>query len=486
MPENPMSEERVFFIPVEELCKGAAVTCTPDLDVVSMARLMLARDISSLVVVDPDGKAVGIVTIRDCRNIVANHGHDIGTLLVRDVMSATLITLRRRDHVFDAIAKMSRHNIHRLIVLDDNGALFGVVTDTDLVRAMTRTPLYLHQDLQSAQSIEQLRTVNTRMLDMVRYATRTGADVNSLIQLISHFNDAFTLRLIAILERDEGIRLPEGAALLALGSEGRGEQTLRTDQDSAMVYLDDLSLDKVGEAERFAARLVDALEDLGVPRCPGNTMASNPQWRRTLSEWKDALDEWIFVPTPEHMVDFGMFQDLRILHGDETLERELREHIIDAVRRHPSFLPNMARAVVRFQPPLGMFGNIKVEKSGKNSGMVDIKKAGIFAVTVGASLLCLEAGSVGGSTMEKLERLGKVGLIAPGDLETVQESFSYLVQLRLQRQLLALQGGGAPTNHVDPKSLTERDQDRLKQALKGAGLFLQIIRDHYQLDLVSS
>jgi CBS domain-containing protein len=484
MSHNTLSEDSVFFLPVEALCKGPAATCDPGMDVVAMARLMRSHDISSLVVMEGETVA-GIVTIRDCRDLVADHSDALGALRVRDIMSTHLITLRRRDYVFDAIFKMSRHNIHRLIVLDDDGSLFGVVTDTDLVRAKTRTPLYLHQELESAQSIDHLRTISARMLDMVRYATRTGADIKSLIQLISHFNDAFTHRLIAILECDEGIRLPEGAAWLALGSEGRGEQTLRTDQDSAVVYEDDLSPEKRADAERFAHRLVDALEDLGVPRCPGNTMASNPQWRHTLSEWKELLNQWIIVPTPEHMVNFGMFQDLRILHGDEALERSLRDYVRETVQSHTSFLANMARAIVRFQPPLGMFGRIKVEQRGENRGKVDIKKAGIFALTVGTSLLALEAGIVGGSTWDKLEQLGKRGSLAPSDLETVQESFTYLVQLRLQRQLRALDAGNKPTNHVDPLIMTEMERDRFRQALKGAGTFLRIIRDHYQLDLVS-
>ena len=484
MANSTISEDSFFFIPVEILCKGSAVTCDPDMDVVAMARLMRSHDISSLVVID-QGAVAGIVTIRDCRDLVADQGDRLAELRVRDIMSSSLITLKRRDYVFDAIFKMSRHNIHRLVVLNDDGTLFGVITDTDLIRAKTRTPLYLHQELESAQSIDQLRTIGARMLDMVRHASSTGADVKSLIQLISHFNDAFTLRLIAFLERDEGIRLPEGVTYLALGSEGRGEQTLRTDQDSAIVYVDDLPPGKLAEAERFAVRLVDALADLGVPRCPGNTMASNPQWRRSLSEWKQLLEQWISTPTPAHMVDFGMFQDLRMLHGDETLERQLRDHIRDTIQRNTLFLPSMARSIVRFQPPLGMFGRIKVERAGAHGGEVDIKKAGIFALTVGASLLALEAGIVGGSTWDKLEQLGEKGVIAPGDLETVKEAFTYLVHLRLQRQLKALAAGGKPTNHVNPLIMTDMERDRFRQALKGTGAFLRIIRDHYQLDLVS-
>lgn len=341
------------------------------------------------------------------------------------------------------------------------------------------------EEFESAHSIEQLRMIFARMSDMVRHATRTGGDIKSVTKLISHYNDAITTRLIALLDLDEGIRLPEGATYLALGSEGRGEQTLRTDQDSAIVHADDLPADRLAEAERFAVRLAAALEALGVPRCPGNTMASNPRWRHSLSQWKHLLDLWISVPTPEHMAEFSMFQDLRALHGDETLGRQLCEHIRQSVQYNTSFLSNMAHFVVRFQPPLGMFGRIKVERSGEQRGKVDIKKGGIFAITIGASLLSLEAGIVGGNTWDKLERLGQLGLIAPGDLGEVEESFNCLVRLRLQQQLLAVDSGAEPSNCVDPVSMVEAERERLRQALKGVGVFLQIIRDHYQLELVS-
>ncbi|MGB9082098.1 MAG: DUF294 nucleotidyltransferase-like domain-containing protein, partial [Desulfuromonadaceae bacterium] len=189
----------------------------------------------------------------------------------------------------------------------------------------------LYQEIVAAHSIGALRALSIRILDITDAALRSGAGTKDIVQLISRFNDAITVRLIALLENSEGIRLPEGTAYLALGSEGRGEQTLRTDQDSAIVYSDDFPPENLCHVERFAARLVDALEEIGVPRCPGNIMASNPQWRHGLTEWKRLLTLWITVPTPEHMLNFGIFQDIRPLYGNLSLGTELRDHIRHAV-----------------------------------------------------------------------------------------------------------------------------------------------------------
>ena len=484
MAYPPFSEESFLFVQIRTLCQGTPVTCAPDVSVVEAARLMRAQDISGVVVVEQNAP-VGVVSVSDLRNLVADAAGVVADRQVREIMSAGLVTVRGDDLVFEAIFRMAKHNIHRLVVLDETGGLLGVITDTDLLRLQTRTPLYLNQEIETAVSIEQLRKVSTRMIAMVSFASRAGADTKSLVQLISHLNDAFTLRIIALLDSVEGVRLPPGAAYLVLGSEGRGEQTLRTDQDSAIVYADDLLPVQLAEIERFSVRLVDALEQIGVPRCPGETMASNPQWRHSLSEWRALLEHWVTVPKSEHMVNFGMFQDFRTVWGETRFEAELHAHLLATLQRFALFFPYMARHIARFPPPVGMFGHIRVERRGEHRGEVDLKKAGIFAVTEGASLLALENGAVGGSTWDKLELLRQRGILPAGDVEIVQQAYTYLVQLRLQRQLKALEAGKQPSNHLNPLAIPDVERDRLRHALKGVATFQRILRDRFKIDFIS-
>ncbi len=287
------------------------------------------------------------------------------------------------------------------------------------------------------------------------------------------------------MDRLEGIALPAKAAYLALGSEGRGEQTLRTDQDSAMIYADDITALELNGCARFADRLVEALEYVGIPRCPGNTMASNPQWRHSITEWQQLLEKWISVPTGEHMVNFGMFQDFRTIHGDNRLETSLHEFIHDTTQRHMIFFPYVAKNIVRFPAPLGMFGRIKVERRGKNRGKVDLKKSGIFAITEGASLLALEHNVDKGTTWDKLEKLSQLGVLSAKNAEIYSESFSQLVNFRLQRQLSDLAAGKKPSNAIDPQRLDEKSQKQLREALRGVNQLLRFMRDHYRLDSIS-
>lgn len=380
---------------------------------------------------------------------------------------------------------MAKHNIHRLIIIDEFDKLTGVITDTDLLRIQTSSPLYLVQEIESANSIEQLNTLGHKMTRMLHFAIKTNADAQSLTQLIAYFNDALTQRLIYILDRYHDVRLPSGAAYLSLGSEGRQEQTLRTDQDSAIVYRDDLSPDDILQVRCFAEKIVAGLETIGVPLCSGNMMASNPEWCHTLTEWKYLVEAWITRPDPDATVHFGVFQDLRVMHGDLFFETELREFICECARLNSIFFPNMARNIIRFKPPLGLFGRFQVEKKGEQRGKLDLKKGGVFALTRGVSLIALEAGIIGGSTWSKLERLHHQHLVSDHDLETLRDAFTFLVKMRLSKQLIALSSGMSVDNFVDPLLLTDRERDQLREAFKGVETLLNILKTRYHLDLLA-
>jgi CBS domain-containing protein len=441
-------------------------------------------NISGIVVVDHDAP-VGIVTLRDLRNLIADAAHKIGIMTARDVMKSSLITIRASDYLFKAIFLMAKHNIHRLVVVDEFDRLSGVMTDTDLLRIQARSPLYLVQEIESATTIEQLRLTGDKITDMLQYAVKINADAQSLIQLIAHFNDALTQQLIFILDRHHNVRLPSGAAFLALGSEGREEQTLRTDQDNAIVFRDDFSPEKRSEVQRFAESVVAALESVGVPLCPGNMMASNPDWCHSLSEWKQLVEQWITAPGPDETVHFGVFQDLRVLHGEKSFEDELRAHICECARRDSIFFPSMARNIVRFKPPIGMFGRLLVEKKGAQRGKLDLKKGGIFALTKGISLVALETGIIGGTTWSKLERLQHLHLVSDQDLDVIRDAFSFLIKMRLEKQLIALSSGKEPVNFVDPLVLTKRERDQLRTALRGVDTLIKLLNSRYQLDLIA-
>ncbi|MDH3997826.1 MAG: DUF294 nucleotidyltransferase-like domain-containing protein [Desulfuromonadales bacterium] len=484
MSGNNFCEESFFFLHIDSICRSPAVTCAPDANIVHAARLMHQQNITGLVVTEGE-TPVGILSVRDLRDLIATGTRDLSSYIVGEIMHVGVITVRQDAYVFEAIFKMAKHNIHRLAVVDKEQKLIGVINDTDLLSLQTRSPLYLTQEIEITDSVEGLRDINGHILDMVHCAMQSGADTRSLVQLITHFNDAFTQRIIALMEQEDGIRLPPNAAYLALGSEGRGEQTLRTDQDSALVYADDISEKDLAACVLFSEKLVDTLEFVGVPRCPGNTMASNPQWRHSLSEWTQKVESWINTPVSENMVNFGMFQDFRTIHGNTELEMALHESIYQAAQRNNLLFPYVAKNVVRFPAPIGMFGRIKTERSGENRGKLDLKKGGIFAITSGVSLLALEQNIHQGTTWDKIEQLSKEGVLSDKNAEAISEAFSILLHYRLKQQLSNLTAGKKPSNCIDPMRMPERDRNQLRKALRGVNQLLRFIREHYRLDFIS-
>ena len=184
------------------------------------------------------------------------------------------------------------------------------------------------------------------------------------------------------------------------------------------------------------------------------------------------------------MVNFGMFQDMRAMHGSLALEQQLREHILAESHRQALFFSYMARNIVRFKPPMGLFGRIKTESRGDYKGMFDLKRGGIFALTLGVSLLSLYYGNMGGTTWEKIGRLRQLGKIAAEDLDKIEESFTFLLKLRLQRQFRALESGRKPTNYIDPLVMTDRERELLRNAFKGVNLLLHILEETFQLKMI--
>jgi CBS domain-containing protein len=476
-------EENVFFLPVKDFCQRQVVTCSPDEPLVEVARTMRERNISSVVVCE-DGEPAGIVTDRDLRNKVIARGEDPRPLTVRTVMNSPLQVVGEEEHLFEALHRMFRLGIHRVGVVDAAGGLTGIITDSDIIRLQTRSPQQMLRDIEEAATPEDLKIIHSRVQSLVVHLTGTGVPTTELVRMIAHLNDRILLRLILLLRAQRFSDLTERFAFIVLGSEGRREQTLTTDQDNAIVYADDLPEPDVQKIAAFSRELIDALVAVGVPPCPGGIMASNDTWRRSLSGWMEILDRWFSSSTPEHILNGSMFFDLRTIYGDPSLERSLKKEIIERLQRDAIFLLRMAENVLRFRPPLGWFGRIKVERKGEYRGLLDVKKAGIFAITEGVKVLALEAGVMGGGTRERIRMLAEKKVFTPEEADDLEASFNFLGILRLRGQVAAIKEGRGPNNHVDLDHINRMEKGRLRLALEGVETFQGFLKRHFHLDTI--
>ena len=479
-----MPEENTFFLPVKDHCHRGLITCHIEDKIVDAAVIMRDQSISSIIVCDDGGEPVGIMTDRDLRIKVIAGRVDPEISVVREVMASPVISVNEDDTLFEVLYQMSRHRIHRLGVVDQQNKLVGIINESDIIRLQNRSPQKLLRSIDEATCVADLKTIHDHMEELIIFLRGNGVSTRDLVRLISLVNDQLALRLIEILREDGFADLPERCAYLVLGSEGRREQTLKTDQDNAIIYADDLSSAEIERLADFSRALIDSLIEIGVPECPGGIMAKNKFWRRNLSDWKDAIDGWIAVPSGENILNFSMFSDMRTLWGDLSLEKELQRHVVQRASENGIFLAHMAANVCRFPPPLGIFGRIKPEKSGPNVGKIDLKKGGIFAITEGVKTLALEIGVLEGSTNDKLQVLLEREVLNSKQVGDLEAAFNLLTFFRLRSQIASASSGRDPDNMLVPSSLNRVERGRLKVALEVVQSFQGSLSSHFQLSML--
>ncbi len=280
---------------------------------------MRRHNISSLVVCEA-GSPLGILTDRDLRNKVVARGIDPGSLTVAEVMNSPVITISEDEYLFEALHRLSRHRIHRLVVTGKSGGLAGIITDSDILRIQTRSPQQLVREIEEAATLEELKGLHQRVQGMVRHLIVTGVHISDMVRLIAHLNDRIIVRLIELVRTERFAALTGRFAFLVLGSEGRGEQTLTTDQDNAIVYADDSCAGgraSAGGVQYAADREPDRYRRAIMPR-----RHHGKKCNVAAESWPvaEVLDQWFSIPTPENILNVSMFSDLRLLSGDPSLE----------------------------------------------------------------------------------------------------------------------------------------------------------------------
>jgi CBS domain-containing protein len=436
--------------PISRLVARAPVLVAPDTSVAAAARTMTEEETSSVIV---GGGETGIVTDGDLRRRVLARGVE-ATTPVRDVMSRPLKTVRADLPTYTALLRMLEEDVHHLAVTADE-RIVGVVTDRDLLRHQAKSPFYLLRRVESAERSEELSWYADEVARTAETLLDGGVEAVRIGRVVATLNDALTGRLLTLAERELGPP-PCPYAWLALGSEGRMEQVLLTDQDNALVYAEDTS-----EASEYfgplAERVVAGLVAAGFPRCPGGYMATS--WRRPLAAWHELVARWLRTPDEAALLDAVIFLDFRPVHG--ALPVDALDALVLSAPERGFFLSHLARTALAFRPPLDRFRRLRNE-----SGEVDVKRGGIVPIANIARVYALEAGARARPTLERLVAAKQGGVLSRDGAETLAESFRFLMRLRLREQLRRLRAGEEPTNRVRLDALSHLEVRYLKEAFR--------------------
>ena len=471
----------LFTTPVGELITKKVITASQDLSVKEAAVVMSKNSISSIVLVDSDDIPAGIVTDRDLRDKVISKDRSVRDP-IHTIMSRSLIKADAGDYCFEALLKMIRYNIHHLLVLE-NGRLKGVATNHDLMMLQGTSPISIAREIESQQSIEGLAPVSVKINKIIGLLLKEGAKAANISRIISEINDRLLRKVIEITEKQFG-NPPVSYCWLVLGSEGRKEQTFKTDQDNAIIYSDPEGADDAEMIRKyfsaFALSVRDGLVKCGFPLCPADYMASNPLWCQPLRQWKKYFSTWIYTPTPEAVLKSLIFLDFRPVHGDFGLSDSLRSSVTAMLEGQMIFLGYMANTIIKNTPPVGFFGSFIVEKNGEHRDKLNLKIKGIAPFVDMGRLFSLEKGIQETSTKERMNALRDRHTIVKAYADEFEESFEFLMLLRIRHQYEQMEDGRAPDNFIDPGELSNLERKKIKEAFKLISKIQDIIIERYK------
>ncbi len=441
---------------------------SPAATVAEAAQLMSKAWAGSVLVKDDPP---GIVTDRDFRVRVLAEGLGPNTP-VHLIMSRPVKTMPVETPVYAALLFMLEENIHHL-ALTQKREIVGVVSATDLLRHQAKSPLYLLRQVENLEDPDALSKYAIEVAGTVETLFKGGLDVSKIGQMIASLNDALLRRLLHLAEDELGPP-PTPYAWIVFGSEGRMEQALLTDQDNALVYLED-TVEARDYFSALADRVVNGLLKAGFPPCPGGYIATN--WRYPLDEWIRLFKGWVETPEPQALLETAIFFDFRAVYGELSLE-PLEQIVLDAGKQG-IFLAHLARAALKLRPPLGFFRRIRDE-----AGEVDLKAGGIAPIVSMARVYALQARSRSRSTLERLEAAYEAGALSQEGSETLIETYCFLLRLRLREQLNAISAGETPDNKICLKDLSRVEYRHLKDAFLAVREMQEAVSQRFQTGML--
>ena len=443
------------------------LTCPPENTVQSAARDMTQHKQSALVVADTQGKNLGLITDNDIRKKVVAEGLSYETA-ARDVMSTPLVTVSPETLVFEAMLRMMQHGIKHLVVLDESGQLHTMLDEQDFLVAQGRSAVFLMHDIHEASDIETLSKLHSHLPGLITSLFEHGARVEHLNRIITAVSDAILEKIMAMSLKETGPP-PVPFAFMLLGSEGRREQTLKTDQDNAIIF-QDVAEERQKETQAFfldlAERVCDRLNRVGYDFCEFDIMAKNPKWCQPFSRWTQNFRAWIRTAEPEHLLEASIFFDFRLGCGEESLIRDLQGFLHKTLRGWVGFYRHLAENALYYKPPLDFFGNFVLQSKKEKKNMLDIKSPMRLVIDF-ARLYALKHGITQTNTFERLERIAEMGVLGKEDSDDLVKAYSILMYARLNHQVKCItEKGIAPNNDINPKELTHIEQQTLKEAFK--------------------
>jgi len=454
-----------FNRPISSIFKPNISTCVRETTIQEAAIKMSRNNASAILIKNKDQSIEGIVTDADFKHKVVTGKHH-SSEPISAIMSSPLISISSDCQVFEAFLNMHRNDKRHVAVFSQSGDITGIISQKDLVSTQTESVYLLIKTALSARSMREIENIHPKLEKTLFDPLRNGANPEYITRLITACSDAVTHKIITFSMEKAGPP-PCRFVFLTMGSEGREEQTLISDQDNAIVYEDTDNPEKTkAYFDALSILICDQLNMAGYSFCKGGNMAKNPKWCQPLSQWKKYFNTWIRNSSPENLLYFSIFFDFRGTYGDLALSNELKSFLLSAIKDEPGFLRILTENALNFKPPIGIFGKLIVEAEGDQKGALDLKLV-LLPIIDFTRIYALKNGISQTNTLTRLFRLYTRHVLTGKEHLDIVRAYNYLMRLRFMRQITTIMDEQKkPDNHINPQNLSSIDHILLKETFR--------------------
>lgn len=454
-------------------------------DIVAVARILQEQKTTAVLVRLDDGadaSRLGIFTTTGLQRAILD-GRPLDRLPVGELATRPLVTIAPGAPLFDALALMIRHQVHRVVVADGE-RIVGLLGQLDALSFVSNHSYLITVQIAQAADLDALEAAAGQTTRLIALLHRGGTRIAQIATLVQQINAKLFERAWQLIAPP---RLVADSCLFVMGSEGRGEQLLKTDQDNGLVLRDGFDADAEPrvDVDDACRRFSAALRRFGYPDCPGGIMLSNPAWRQPAAEFAATVRRWLLAPDPESLMALAIFIDAHAVAGDASLLASVRHAIDDLVAADDALLARFAAAIDSFPEAGGSAWWNRLLLIGEHDRQppLDLKKAGIFPIVHGVRSLALQQHVAATGTVERLAALVAAGRLPAAMATDLGDSLHFLMGLKLQAGLDQLDAGQPVSGGVDPDRLSALDRDLLKDALAVVKRFKALLRHHFHLDV---
>jgi CBS domain-containing protein len=487
------SQTAIFSKLVRDFMRPLPLTVSGEMPLVEVAGKMASTDVSSALIVDAKDRLQGIITDQDMTRRVAFQV-DAETP-VSELMTSPVMSIDGDDYLYHAIARMRRHELKHMPVVDGTGKVAGMLDLIDTMAVASNAMMAQIDRLTHEGSIEGLKGVKDAQVQLARELLDDTLPAPDVQALLTDINKDIYRRVISSALTDmkaDGLGSPPVPfAAIVFGSGGRGENYLFPDQDNGFIIADypDEDHNRIdGFFRELAERMTLDLDAVGLPLCKGYCMATNPLWRKTLSQWIDQIGLWSRKHNFVAIRLSDIFFDFMPVYGDIALATDLRKRVATMIAGNHFYLSAMFHEIADHNVALGAFGGffggfVTETEDPDYKGFVNLKHTGTLPMVEAIRLLSLREGIIEAATLARIQALHRKGILSDDEVEELTVAFELLTDILLNGQVTAFEHGKPINYYVDPERLSKHRQKQLTRSLQAVDSLRKRVNMEFTADI---